>query len=258
MSGFSQWMKEIIMVTMLATFIDLLLPNRSLQRYVQLMLRLILLLILLSPVLKLFHIHIADEWMKQWHSSWHKSTSTVKRTTLKNIQAQSDHLITGYTADALQLTELELGKQMKTQLLQMLAKFNVENSKNNMTSAPEVKMKHLQVKLQYNGKQQPMMERLEVTLLFVDSNIDKQTKEKNIYIQPIEQVQIHIRPFTTHKQTKRNFQEKDVDQQQLKYQLLRNHVTKEVTRLFTTLWVIRTEQISIAWLSSSLRSSSKK
>jgi len=48
-----EWIKEIVILLVLATFIDLALPSSSLKKYVDYTVGLILLLLLLSPVLKL-------------------------------------------------------------------------------------------------------------------------------------------------------------------------------------------------------------
>ncbi|WP_068616928.1 stage III sporulation protein AF [Paenibacillus tuaregi] len=53
MSWLGAWLKEIIFVVLLAGFIDLLLPNRSFERYVKLVVSLLILLTLMSPLVKL-------------------------------------------------------------------------------------------------------------------------------------------------------------------------------------------------------------
>lgn len=58
MDWLSGWLKSIILVILLATFVDLLLPNHSMQRYVKTVMSLFLLLALLQPLLTLFN--------KQW------------------------------------------------------------------------------------------------------------------------------------------------------------------------------------------------
>ena len=47
-----EWIQEIVILLVLATFIDLALPNSSLKRYVDYTVGLILLLLLLTPVLR--------------------------------------------------------------------------------------------------------------------------------------------------------------------------------------------------------------
>jgi stage III sporulation protein AF len=53
MDALAAWLKQIIIVVLLATFIDLLLPNRSMQRYVKLVVSLFILMTILSPVMNL-------------------------------------------------------------------------------------------------------------------------------------------------------------------------------------------------------------
>ena len=54
MDWLAGWLKTVIMVIMLATFVDLLLPSNTMQRYVKTVLSLFILLTLLTPVLQLF------------------------------------------------------------------------------------------------------------------------------------------------------------------------------------------------------------
>ncbi|WP_164515101.1 stage III sporulation protein AF [Paenibacillus lentus] len=54
MTWLAEWLKQIIFVVLMATFIDLLLPNRSMERYVKLVVSLLILLTLISPVMRLF------------------------------------------------------------------------------------------------------------------------------------------------------------------------------------------------------------
>ncbi|XOK63771.1 stage III sporulation protein AF [Paenibacillus elgii] len=53
MDFLSGWLKSIVMVILLATFVDLLLPNQSMQRYVKTVIGLFLLLTLLQPLFSL-------------------------------------------------------------------------------------------------------------------------------------------------------------------------------------------------------------
>ncbi len=54
MDALAGWLTQIILVVLLATFIDLILPNRTMQRYVKLVVSLFILMTILSPVLQLF------------------------------------------------------------------------------------------------------------------------------------------------------------------------------------------------------------
>ncbi|WP_166239153.1 stage III sporulation protein AF [Paenibacillus turpanensis] len=58
MDWLAGWLKEIIAIILFAAFIDLMLPNRSMERYVKLVVSLFILLTLLSPVVRLFHTDV--------------------------------------------------------------------------------------------------------------------------------------------------------------------------------------------------------
>ncbi|MDE1450541.1 stage III sporulation protein AF, partial [Bacillus licheniformis] len=53
------WLKKLILLVLLATFLDLLLPSSAYSKYVKLAMGLIILLALLSPILDLFHKDIS-------------------------------------------------------------------------------------------------------------------------------------------------------------------------------------------------------
>lgn len=155
MSWLSQWMKEIIMIILLATFIDLLLPNRSMQRYVKLMLSLIILLTLLSPVLKLFDARLADQLASEWSSTL-SSTLTAERkqsTSVNEIRRQGELLAREQEGSALRLAEAEIGSQMKEQLALALRHSvqNANGTKRNI-SEEQVQVEQLQVKLTRNAR----------------------------------------------------------------------------------------------------------
>lgn len=54
MQAIGDWLKNIIFVILIATFIELLLPNNKMERYVRTVVSLIILLVLITPVLTIF------------------------------------------------------------------------------------------------------------------------------------------------------------------------------------------------------------
>lgn len=53
MDWLGSWLKEIILIILIATFVDLLLPNKSMHRYVKLVVSLFILLTILTPIVHL-------------------------------------------------------------------------------------------------------------------------------------------------------------------------------------------------------------
>ncbi len=56
MAWLTLWLKKIILLVLLAAFLDLILPNTNLQRYVKMVMGLIILITILSPLFSLFHL----------------------------------------------------------------------------------------------------------------------------------------------------------------------------------------------------------
>lgn len=50
----SEWLRQIVIVVIIATCLDLLLPNQSLTRYVKLVMGLIIIMVILTPIYQLF------------------------------------------------------------------------------------------------------------------------------------------------------------------------------------------------------------
>ena len=57
----SDWLRDIVLIILLAAFVDLLIPNNTLQRYVKVVVSLIILLTVLSPVISLIKADLTPE-----------------------------------------------------------------------------------------------------------------------------------------------------------------------------------------------------
>jgi stage III sporulation protein AF len=64
MSVVYDWIKQIILLIMLATILEMLLPNDSFRRYIKMVIGLVLIVALLSPVMKIFNMPV-DEILQQ-------------------------------------------------------------------------------------------------------------------------------------------------------------------------------------------------
>lgn len=54
MAYIGEWVKHIVLLILMATFLDLILPNSSMRKYVKLVVGFLLILLILSPILQLF------------------------------------------------------------------------------------------------------------------------------------------------------------------------------------------------------------
>ncbi|WP_433744971.1 stage III sporulation protein AF [Paenibacillus amylolyticus] len=109
----SNWLQELIMIVLLATFVDMLLPNRSMERYVKLVLSLLILLTLLSPITKLLKSDPVGELKRAMSAMDAPSDGNA---TLEQILAQGKRLQAGEQEQSLQWTAKELANVMKGQI----------------------------------------------------------------------------------------------------------------------------------------------
>ncbi|CAM4334958.1 stage III sporulation protein AF [Paenibacillus xylanexedens] len=113
MGWLSNWLRELIMIVLLATFVDMLLPNRSMERYVKLVLSLLILLTLLSPITKLLKSDPVGE-LKRAMSAM--DAPSDENATLEQILAQGKRLQSNEQEQSLQWTAKELANVMKGQI----------------------------------------------------------------------------------------------------------------------------------------------
>ncbi|MDQ6421053.1 stage III sporulation protein AF [Paenibacillus sp. LHD-117] len=89
----SDWLRDIIAVILLAVLVELLLPNKAMQRYARLVVGLFILLTILSPVLRLFQEDIGpklDAGIRMWNER--AADRNVKMPSLEEIERKAAEL----------------------------------------------------------------------------------------------------------------------------------------------------------------------
>jgi len=119
MGWLSNWLQELIMIVLLATFVEMLLPNRSMERYVKLVLSLLILLTLLSPLTKLLRSDPVAELKRAMSTMGDMDEGNV---TLEQILAEGKKLRAGEQEQSLQWTARELSSAMKDQIEEQTGK----------------------------------------------------------------------------------------------------------------------------------------
>ncbi|OBZ18944.1 stage III sporulation protein AF [Bacillus sp. FJAT-27264] len=120
MTWLSDWLREIILVVLLAAFVELLLPSKSMERYARLVLSLLILLTLLNPVVSLLKGDAAKELslaMNQQEKTGGLFTSADKGTdSLEKILSDGQKLAQGRQEQSLKLAAEEVAGQMRDQI----------------------------------------------------------------------------------------------------------------------------------------------
>lgn len=109
----SDWLRDIIAVIMLAAFVELLLPNKSMQRYARLVIGLLILLTIMSPILRLLQGDFNAK-LKDGISNWDhlEAQNEVKMPSLTDIQKRAEDLNKQQNNDAAALMEHTLEDAM--------------------------------------------------------------------------------------------------------------------------------------------------
>ncbi|WP_091158199.1 stage III sporulation protein AF [Paenibacillus sp. 453mf] len=117
MEWLSGWLREIILVVLLSTFVDMLLPNKSMERYVKLVLSLLILLTLISPIINLFNRE-SNERLSAALTDWGGGSTEEQDMTLAEIMDKGRELTQQHEMSAMNWAAAEVADQMKAQIEQ--------------------------------------------------------------------------------------------------------------------------------------------
>jgi stage III sporulation protein AF len=152
----SDWLRDIIAVILLAVIVELLLPNKAMQRYARLVVGLFILLTILSPILKLIQSDIGtklDESMDEWSKA--AATKEVQMPGLDQIRRDAERLSEKRELEAAMLMERTLEDSIKSEI--------TERTKAPVDSV-DAELKWAAV----SGRQTPYISQVTVTLKSAD------------------------------------------------------------------------------------------
>jgi stage III sporulation protein AF len=121
MLGMSGWLKTVVTVIMLATFVDLLLPSSTMQRYVRTVMSLFILLTLLSPVVQFFQRSWQPERLFSLIEDEQARMAAAEEAggampTLEAIRSKAEQLKAANAQQEKQLVETQLAAQIRDRL----------------------------------------------------------------------------------------------------------------------------------------------
>ncbi|MEC0237331.1 stage III sporulation protein AF [Paenibacillus kribbensis] len=117
MTWLGGWLKELVLIVLLASFVDMILPSRSMERYVKLVLSLLILLTLLSPVVRLLSTS-PSEILGRAFDLQRQAEMNQREPTLEEILAKGNKLKQQQEQSSMQWAGQEVAKEMKAQLEQ--------------------------------------------------------------------------------------------------------------------------------------------
>ncbi|AOZ91463.1 stage III sporulation protein AF [Paenibacillus crassostreae] len=244
MTWLNEWIKEVIMIVLLATFVDLILPSRSMERYVKLVLSLLILLTLLQPIISLF---TDSPEMKLSAAFQNQDTNAAqftngKETTLQQILSQGEKIEHQQQGQSLLWAGEEVARQMKQQIEEKISK-----------QVQEVKVAlELPSTNEVNEPESPYIISVDVVLqLEVEDELgkldDRQDQELStpIAITPIAPVKVEVdmKPIDS----KNSYSEDDRSVNNSSVEGLTQQIegAEDIQQLLSNEWNLKTEQIRV-------------
>jgi stage III sporulation protein AF len=212
MQFLGEWIKHIVLLILMASFLELILPNSSIKRYVKLVVGLLLILLILSPILYLFRFDY-ERMMLSIDRLLEQPSGSIEM----QIEEKTERIEGAQVQSILEAVVQEWAGDIKKSIEQ------------NFT----IKVEHI---LLYLGihHQEPFVEKLELFLTEASSRDGPQTKENPDAIKPIQPIEIQINPHRrAEKQAEQTEAQKKLD--------------KLVLNLLKDEWNISVDKISIAW-----------
>ncbi|GGH25178.1 stage III sporulation protein AF [Paenibacillus segetis] len=116
MTWISEWLKEIIFVVLIAVFIELLLPNKSMERYVKFVVSLLILLTILSPIIRLFSSGTEQTITAALSDNMNGLDGYSDKASTALILKQGEEIKKKRESESLQWAGEEAARQMKEQI----------------------------------------------------------------------------------------------------------------------------------------------
>ncbi|MGA8941739.1 MAG: stage III sporulation protein AF [Thermoactinomyces sp.] len=160
----SDWLKQIVLLVLIATFIDLILPNSRLDRYVKLVMGLLIIMAVLGPIFQL----LSDDLDLRSLAFLPSVPAFSQMDSMEEIEQNSKTLKQEQQQIVRQQAELRLGEAIKTELEKHFP----------------VEVKKAEVKLQISSNaSENEVEKIHVSLL-------PQKSESSLGMKPVEPVNI--------------------------------------------------------------------
>ncbi|CAM3589122.1 stage III sporulation protein AF [Marinicrinis lubricantis] len=199
------WLREIIMIIMLATFVELLLPNNKLQRYVKVVISLVILLTILQPVVRFL---LSGTELEVYTASLSRTEAQINQnemTGLGSIIDNAEQMKKEQEQQTLAVVQREIEEQTRAGLQQELNQ--------------EVLEVHAELNISPDGE--PRLQRLEAVISNQPTAAVEKEEEKfePIEVQPVESVDIKVNvgEQTKPKEERVNEEDKQIIEQSLKW-----------------------------------------
>ncbi|MDT8862522.1 stage III sporulation protein AF [Alkalihalobacillus sp. MEB130] len=217
MGFLTEWLTNIILLILLATILELMLPNSNMQRYVKMVVGLLLLVVMLQPLLTIFTEDV-DEWLFALSEQTDQQEKSINET----INLQKRDIESGVRAYTLEQVAVQLKRQVEGALKDQ--------------HSMEIK----QVEIDLNGDlnqiidEEQIVEQIHAIHVYVQSSSTPEEESENERSEDVSPVQVvHIDTSTP------RTMDKGIEET--------NHDLKPVQSFLSENWQIPQDKILLAW-----------
>jgi stage III sporulation protein AF len=217
MQWISDWLREIVLVILLAAFIDLMLPNSSMQRYVKVVVSLFILLTILSPIITLFK---SDLDFMDWRDQTVEMGAVQP---LESIMENGKKIREQNEQQSIQFVEHQMADMMKTELEKELPG----------------KIRKVDVNTELNADHSQLeIKKVDVTVISdAEPNAGRSTSTE--LVAPIEPVVVNIEVNNSEEIDSVNSVEDD--------EMGESQVKKQVFRIMEDKWSVSAKQLNVTF-----------
>ncbi|MDP5275669.1 stage III sporulation protein AF [Chengkuizengella axinellae] len=223
----SSWLREIILVILLASFVDLILPSNKMQRYVKVVISLFILMTILSPVVSLLKV----EWdFEQLNNEFQlEDINTNGYEPMSNIVEEGETLKGKNEQQTNQIVQTKIEEMVYTQLVEQMS----------------LAVQSVNVDLSIEANNEPKVN--EMTIILKSQTETNSTLDAS-EIQPIEEVQPVVIDIQLNDMGENDLN--DVDEQSNKAGETTEEMKQleiEVTSFLVSQWDISSDQINVIY-----------
>lgn len=173
MDWLSQWLQEIIIIILIATFIELVLPSQSMQRYIKVVVSLFILLTLLSPIITLLQKGVEPNSL-----IGQSPTVDTNSSSLSAILKNGEAMRAKQEQQAMTLFEDQVQEVLKSELENRFP----------------VRLQEIRLHMQQRGAVQPAIDQMQLALESSEPKADSATESTlETHIKPVQPVHIEVR-----------------------------------------------------------------
>ncbi|MFS1512160.1 stage III sporulation protein AF [Chengkuizengella sp. SCS-71B] len=219
----SSWLREIILVILLASFVDLILPSNKMQRYVKVVISLFILMTILSPIVSLLKV--------EWDFDQLNNQFQLDEVSTNNYGSMSEILQDGEKLK--DQNEQETAKLIQTKMEDMIHR--------QLEEQMSVAVQSVSVKVLFEDSNEPKVGEMVIVL---QSQMKPDQTMEVAEVQPIEQVEpvvidIHLEADDA--------TEVDVVEEQREITEEMKQTENEITTFLISKWDISSDQINVEY-----------